>query len=258
MSATDLIAIGIFIWLALIVIILWLYSKRRQEPEPVVITRALKLGSTQKPIAQKPVPQERAVSKPKIPTPQPQPDLPKPEPEPETPEPLPAPIPSLQGVRDDVRSMKHDVYAADRIFSPDKKFLRAYGYSRYWFVPLGEVRQREFYIAPIRNKNPLHVFLVWSACRLLRKACVTKIEPPEWGKPDIAFTKFNKAYAIEVETSRCINRDNILKKVQANNKIYGRRDWFFLVAASKQAKLYKRYARTMSRNQFVKWVKALK
>jgi hypothetical protein len=255
MGSTDLIAIGIFIWLALIVIILWLYSKRRQEPgpEPVVITRTIELKSTRKQMVQ-----ESPIQKKAVPKPQPESDPPKPEPEPETPEPLPAPIPSLQGVRDDVQSMKHDVYAADRIFSPDKKFLQAYGYSRYWFVPLGEVRQREFYIAPIKNKNPLHVFLVWSACRFLRKACVTKIEPPEWGKPDIAFTKFNKAYAIEVETSRCINRDNILKRVQANNKIYGRRDWFFLVAASKQAKLYKRYARTMSRNQFVKWVKALK
>lgn len=244
MSATDLIVIGVFAWLALIILIIWLYDKLRQKSVAAHF-------EFQKQIIQEPLPQKEAVPKPK-------PQLPAPEIKPTPkPEPLPAPKPWL-GVREDVRNKKHKVYAAERIFSLDKKFLQENGYSSYWFVPLGKVRQREFFIASIKDEIPLHTFLVWSACRLLRKACVTKIEPPEPGKPDIVFTKFKRTYAIEVETDRGLHRDRILKKVQANNKDYGKRSWFFLVASSKQVKLYQRYARAMSRNQFAQWVKTLK
>ena len=257
MSATDLIVIGVFAWLALIIVIIWLYDKLRQKsrrPEPVIMPHCAQLEKEQKSTIQETTPQKKAVPKPKPPLPTPPPEI-KPAPKPD---PLPAPKPIWLGVRNDVRSMKHKVYAAERIFSFDKKYLQENGYSRYWFVPLGKVRQREFYIASSKNESPLHTFLVWSACRLLRKACVTKIEPPEPEKPDIVFTKFKRTYAIEVETNRSIKRDKVLEKVQANNKDYGKRSWFFLVAVSKQAKLYQRYARTMSRNQFAQWVKTLK
>lgn len=250
MSATDLIVIGLFAWLALIIVIIWLYDKLRQKsrfPESVAV-HSLELNDMQKPTVQETMPHKKAVPKPK-------PQLPAPLPKTD---PVPAPKLRWPGVRDDVRYQRHKVYASERIFPFEKDCLREQNYASHWFVPLGKVRQREFYIAPSKNESPLHTFLIWSACRLLRKACVTKIDPQEPEKPDIVFTKFKRTYAIEIETDRSIKQDRILEKVQANNKEYGKRSWFFLVAVSKQAKLYQRYARTMSRNQFAQWAKTLK
>jgi len=240
---TLLITIALIVWFSIKMIYV------PQPPEPFIDFELLQsLRDTQQfpPYRKEPAPRKKPTSQPEH------------KPEPPKSEPAPPPKPIWPGVREDVRSKKHKVYAAERIFSFDKKFLQENEYSSYWFVPLGKVRQREFYIAPSKNESPLHMFLVWSACRLLRKACVTKIEPPDSDKPDIVFTKFKRTYAIEIETNRSINRDRILKKIQANNKDYGKRSWFFLAAASKQVKLYQRYASAMSRNQFAQWVKTLK
>ena len=175
----------------------------------------------------------------------------------ETPEPE---IEEEPEIRSAIKEFKHKVYDFTKLNFWEKDWLKNNGYDEHAFVALGEIKQRNFVVALSEREGPLHVFLVWNACQLLRKAGIKNIQTFETVKPDIIFAKNKRKFAIEVETGSALKRDKkrIAVKAQTNNKEYGKNNWFFLTALSRQVKQYKKYGKSMSRNQFVRWVVALK
>ena len=225
-----------------------LFLAGRKIKEQIVIsftvTKTTEPVLETKPEEPKPEELEPEETKPKDETPEP--EIKEEEPEPE--------------IRSTVQEFKHKVYDVEKLNYWEKDWLRNNRYDEHAFVLLGEIKQRNFMVALSEREGPLHVFLVWNACQLLRKAGIKNIQTFETVKPDIIFTKNKRKFAVEVETGTALKRDKkrIAVKAQTNNKEYGKNNWFFLTALSRQVKQYKKYGKSMSRNQFVRSVVALK
>ena len=144
-----------------------------------------------------------------------------------------------------------DVFKTKALNPKEIKIAKENGYKQVNEYCVLEKKIINVLVKPVLNHSPTHIFLVWSAIRLLKKLeGVSRIKEHETVDADITFKFKNKTYAIEVEKGSLLR-----KKDQFSQKIYFLREkydnrWIVLVSNKNLISKYKKFESISTRKDF--------
>jgi conjugal transfer ATP-binding protein TraC len=134
----------------------------------------------------------------------------------------------------------------------EKEYLGKHRFKEYSFRSVFSNRKEKYFLKPRFNESPQHFFLTYDIANYLKKF-TNKVQLFETKKPDIIFEIDKKKYAVEVETGKVLkkNKKQLLEKVKALNKEYGK-NWFFVMTDRNLCSKYSKFGKTYDKRGIAK------
>jgi hypothetical protein len=160
-------------------------------------------------------------------------------------------------MRRHVLAQKTRVFDAALLTAAEQDYLLTAGYVSRDFVPIGETRQRPFYVKANYPEGIQHTFLVWNIVQVM-KDYTTNVQTYATVRPDIVFSVNNVQVALEVEMGGNLRKNikRLIEKQRANNARY-KGNWYFVPYHSRDAPRYRKFGKVVRRTEIKKLLQEL-